>query len=84
MEWIGLANYAVFMAIFICIYALLSLGLNIQWGFTGLFNCPPVPSTGVSTVRQSQLRIGTQMTLADLLGCSGNSSFRTKRADPLT
>ena len=38
MEWIGLANYAVFMAIFICIYALLSLGLNIQWGFTGLFN----------------------------------------------
>ncbi|MCA1297611.1 branched-chain amino acid ABC transporter permease [Stappia indica] len=38
MEWIGFANYAVYMAIFICIYALLSLGLNIQWGFTGLFN----------------------------------------------
>ncbi len=38
MEWIGLANYAVFMAIFIGIYGLLSLGLNIQWGFTGLFN----------------------------------------------
>lgn len=38
MEWIGLLNYAVFMAIFICIYALLAIGLNIQWGFTGLFN----------------------------------------------
>lgn len=38
MEWLGLLNYAVFMAIFICIYALLAIGLNIQWGFTGLFN----------------------------------------------
>jgi len=38
MELIGLANYAVFMGILIGIYALLSLGLNIQWGFTGLFN----------------------------------------------
>lgn len=39
MELIGgLANYAVFMGILIGIYALLSLGLNIQWGYTGLFN----------------------------------------------
>ena len=38
MELIGLLNYAVFMAIFIGIYSLLALGLNIQWGFTGLFN----------------------------------------------
>lgn len=38
MELIGLANYAVYMAIFIGIYAILALGLNIQWGFTGLFN----------------------------------------------
>lgn len=38
MEWLGLLNYAVFMAIFIGIYALLAVGLNIQWGFTGLFN----------------------------------------------
>ena len=38
MELIGLANYAVFMGILIGIYALLSLGLNIHWGFTGLFN----------------------------------------------
>lgn len=38
MEFIGLLNYALFMAIFIGIYALLSLGLNIQWGGAGLFN----------------------------------------------
>ncbi|MBO0344124.1 branched-chain amino acid ABC transporter permease [Roseibium sp. CAU 1637] len=38
MELIGLANYALFMGIFIGIYALLALGLNIQWGFAGLFN----------------------------------------------
>lgn len=38
MEWLGLLNYAVFMAIFIGIYAVLALGLNIQWGLTGLFN----------------------------------------------
>ena len=38
MELVGLANYALFMGIFIGIYALLALGLNIQWGFAGLFN----------------------------------------------
>src|SRR3546814_11690382 len=38
MEWLGLLNYAVFMAIFIGIFAILALGLNIQWGLTGLFN----------------------------------------------
>src|SRR3546814_2614454 len=38
MEWPGLLNYAVFMAIFIGIFAILALGLNIQWGLTGLFN----------------------------------------------
>lgn len=38
MELIGWLNYAVYMAIFIGIYSLLALGLNIQWGFSGLFN----------------------------------------------
>ena len=38
MDLIGLANYAVFVAILMGIYALLALGLNIQWGFSGLFN----------------------------------------------
>jgi branched-chain amino acid transport system permease protein len=38
MEWIGLATYASHLAVFIAIYAVLALGLNVQWGFAGLFN----------------------------------------------
>jgi branched-chain amino acid transport system permease protein len=38
MELSGLLNVLVFTGIFASIYALLSLGLNVQWGYTGLFN----------------------------------------------
>jgi branched-chain amino acid transport system permease protein len=38
MEWIGLATYAAHLAVFMGIYGILALGLNVQWGFTGLFN----------------------------------------------
>ena len=38
MEFSGLLAVVVFTGIFASIYALLSLGLNLQWGFTGLFN----------------------------------------------
>jgi branched-chain amino acid transport system permease protein len=38
MELSGLVAVLVFTGIFAGIYALLSLGLNLQWGFTGLFN----------------------------------------------
>jgi branched-chain amino acid transport system permease protein len=38
MEWIGLATYGSHLLVFMAIYAILALGLNIQWGFTGLFN----------------------------------------------
>jgi branched-chain amino acid transport system permease protein len=34
----GIIAYAVFFLILVCIYAILSLGLNLQWGYTGLFN----------------------------------------------
>lgn len=34
----GVANYVVFFAITAGIYAVLSLALNLQWGYTGLFN----------------------------------------------
>jgi neutral amino acid transport system permease protein len=33
-----MVGYLVSLAIFICIYALFSLGLNLQWGYTGLVN----------------------------------------------
>jgi len=35
---VGVLNYIVFFAITAGIYAILCLGLNIQWGYTGLFN----------------------------------------------
>ena len=38
MALAGLLNVLVFTGIFASIYALLSLGLNLQWGYTGLFN----------------------------------------------
>src|SRR5690606_28630934 len=34
----GVITYAIFFATMAGIYAILSLGLNIQWGYTGLFN----------------------------------------------
>jgi branched-chain amino acid transport system permease protein len=38
MDTVGLLNYAIFMGVLIGIYALLTLGLNVQWGYAGLFN----------------------------------------------
>ena len=38
MELTGLASYGVFFASFACIYAIMVLGLNIQWGMTGQIN----------------------------------------------
>ena len=38
MELIGLFNYLVGFAIMAGIYAIVALGLNVHWGFTGLFN----------------------------------------------
>lgn len=37
-ELVGILNYIVFFAITASIYAVLCLGLNIQWGYTGLMN----------------------------------------------
>lgn len=38
MELAGLLSYAVFFATFAGIYAVLALGLNVQWGSTGMLN----------------------------------------------
>ncbi len=38
MEITGLAAYAVAFLTFVGIYAILALGLNVQWGLTGQFN----------------------------------------------
>jgi branched-chain amino acid transport system permease protein len=34
----GIVSYGVFFLVIVSVYGLLSLGLNIQWGFTRLFN----------------------------------------------
>ena len=38
MEVVGVFNYAIGFVIMASIYAIFALGLNVQWGFTGLFN----------------------------------------------
>ena len=38
MELLGIIDYGVGFAIMAGIYAVFSLGLNVHWGFTGLFN----------------------------------------------
>ncbi len=35
---IGFLTYATFFLVFVAIFATIALGLNLQWGFTGLFN----------------------------------------------
>jgi branched-chain amino acid transport system permease protein len=38
MEWAGWIQYLIAFLTFVGIYAILALGLNVQWGFTGQFN----------------------------------------------
>ena len=38
MEFLNVVSYLVFFLIIASFYSLTCLGLNIQWGFTGLFN----------------------------------------------
>src|SRR6478735_1845788 len=37
-DLLGLLSYGTFFLVFVMIYGLVVLGLNLQWGFTGLFN----------------------------------------------
>lgn len=38
MEFLPVLSYAAFFLTFAAIFAIITLGLNLQWGFTGLFN----------------------------------------------
>lgn len=38
MDWISTLNYPIYLATFISIYGCIAIGLNIQWGYAGLFN----------------------------------------------
>jgi branched-chain amino acid transport system permease protein len=37
-DLVGLLSYAAFFLVFAAVFAIIALGLNLQWGFTGLFN----------------------------------------------
>ena len=65
MELSGLLNVLVFTGIFASIYALLSLGLNLQWGYTGLFN---VGITGFYAIGAYTSALLTSGLLAYLVG----------------
>ena len=38
MEYMGLLSYAIFFGCIVAMLSIITLGLNLQWGFTGLFN----------------------------------------------
>jgi branched-chain amino acid transport system permease protein len=38
MDFAGLLSYGSFFLVFAAVFAVIVLGLNLQWGFTGLFN----------------------------------------------
>ncbi|KWV51999.1 ABC transporter permease [Rhizobium altiplani] len=38
MDFLSFLNYPVYLLLFLCIYGCLSIALNIQWGYAGLFN----------------------------------------------
>jgi branched-chain amino acid transport system permease protein len=38
MEWVPVLSYGAFFLVFAGIFAVMALGLNLQWGFCGMFN----------------------------------------------
>lgn len=53
MEITGVAAYAIFFVTFVGIYAVLALGLNLQWGFMGMFNIGIAAFFGVGAYAQA-------------------------------
>ncbi len=68
MDFLGLLNYALYLSTFFCIYGCLALGLNVQWGFAGLFN---VGIAGFFAVGAYASAILTAPDVADQLGGFG-------------
>ena len=66
----GIFLYTVFLLTMGGIYAVLTLGLNIQWGFTGLFNA------GVAGFFAIGAYTSAMLTTAAPTATSGGSGFR--------
>lgn len=52
---IGLVSYLVFFAVVVLIFGILALGLNLQWGATGLFNAGVVGFYGIGAYAHALL-----------------------------
>jgi branched-chain amino acid transport system permease protein len=66
--WAGWLSYGSFFLVFACCYAIIVLGLNLQWGYTGLFN---VGVAGFVAVGAYTSAILTTPPLADRIGGFG-------------
>jgi neutral amino acid transport system permease protein len=65
----GLIGYLVFLIVSVAIYAIFSLGLNLQWGYTGLINFGHVAFMTVGAYSTSLLTLGGMpILLAVLIG----------------
>lgn len=65
MDLLTTLNYPVYLAIFICVYSCLAIGLNVQWGYAGLFNAGIAGFFAVGAYTTSIL---TSPEVADRLG----------------
>ena len=65
----GLIGYLVFLIVSVAVYGIFSLGLNLQWGYTGLINFGHVAFMTVGAYSTSLLtKGGTPILLAVLIG----------------
>ena len=58
MEFLNVLSFLVFFLIIASFYSLTCLGLNMQWGFTGLFNVGVASIRGPSAEDREHLGLG--------------------------
>ena len=54
-DLVGLLSYSTFFLVFAAIFAIIALGLNLQWGFTGLFNVGVAGFVGIGAYTSALL-----------------------------
>ena len=66
---IGIVSYLVFFLILSLIFGIAVLGLNLQWGYTGLFNAGIAGFVGIGAYTMAFLRVGRGMRYLVVLNC---------------